>query len=217
MRRVLVVGWQAAVVGLLSASMVVTPGCTIQQQEAVVQDVAKFIPVVTNVAEAVCSFTPAAAICAAGSTIVTASSQALITALNNYYAALSNGTVPPTILGALQAAIASFENDASNILNAIHVVDAKHQQDIEGLVAAASALLGVIELLFPQAATAQVQLRFSASRTVVKTSDFNMGAWVKDYNATVDITKKKLPRNVTLKKVHYHNAFARAVTFGHLQ
>jgi hypothetical protein len=194
------------------ASTMFQTGCTAQQKLAVVQEINTFIPVVTNVGDAICDFDHTAAICIGAVNSVSASAQILVTALTNYYQAEANGTVPPGILSALSNAINQFEGDASNILGAIHVLDQAHQQLIEGLAAAASALLAVIESTFPSLAGAQ--LRFQASRPPT----FNLTGWVKDYNAKVATLEKSLPRNSKkLARVHAHGLAARLLTAGILK
>lgn len=213
MKKTATVLWQHATIVLLCIGMIATTACTPQEKLAVVTDIQKFTPVIINLAEAVCAFTPAAPICVAGGAAVGASANILETALVNYYKAQAQGAVAPGIVAALQQAISVFEGDASNILEAVHVVDSVHQAQIIGLAAAASVLLGLIESLLP--AGIQTNGKFKASAPAA--GQFDLNKWVGDYNATVESTQKSLPRNVKLKKVHVHSATARYLTVGILK
>lgn len=202
MKKSLTLVWQTSTIALLCVAMMVMPGCS---AATVIADIGKFAPAVINVAEAVCAFTPAAPICLTAGPAVQASTNVLITALNNYYAAQAAGSTSPTIVQDLQTAISTFEANASQILDAVHVVDAAHQADVEAVAAAAATLLAVIESLLPAQVTAN---KFSASRP--KTV-FNLNAWTGDYNAKVDTLQHSLPRNVTLKHVHAHPLLLRVI------
>jgi hypothetical protein len=87
------------------------------------------------------------------------------------------------------------------------------QLEIEALVAAAQVGLGVVESLLPAAVVATVALKFSS----VRTSNFSLPEYVSDYNAKVKVAQKFMPRNVSLKKIHIHSAFARYGTAGWLK
>lgn len=194
----------------VAMSTMVTVACTPQQKLAVVNDIQKFLPIVTNVADAVCGFTPGAPVCLGAVTAVSASAGVLDTALVNYYTAEASGTVPPGIIAALNQAISSFEGDAGNILDAVRVLNPTLQTEIETLAGAAQVMLAVVEGLLPSTGA---QLHFAAARP----SNFNAKAFVDDYNVKVDVSQKLLPRSVKLKKVHLHSAFARYITAGYLR
>jgi len=185
--------------------------CTPQQKLTVVTDILKFVPVVTNVADAVCGFTPSATICTGAVTAVSASAAILDTALVNYFTAEANGTVPPGIIAALQQAITTFENDAANILGAVRVLDPVLQAEIQTIVAAASFLLGVIETLFPTLAVAGVKLKFGATPSP---AGFTLGSFVTDYNKKVAVCQTYVPSNVKLQRVHVHSLVLRIATLG---
>lgn len=194
----------------VAMSTMVTVACTPQQKLAVVQDIQKFLPVVTNVADAVCGFTPAAPICLGGVTAVSASAGVLNTALVNYFSAQASGTVPPGIVAALNQAISTFEGDAGEILASVRVLNPTLQTEIETLAGAAQVMLAVVEGLLPSTGA---QLKFAAA----KPSNFNLKSFVADYNNKVEVSQKLLPRNVALKKVHMHSGFVRYITAGALQ
>lgn len=203
--------WQHLSVAAICISLVSAPACTTAQKLAVVGDVQRFIPAITNVADSVCAFTGTAPICVAGVSSVTASANVLITALQNYYQAEANGVAPPSVVQALQTAVTTFEADAAAILDAVHVLDPAHQALVEGLAASAGVLLAVIETLIPGTVTAA---KFKAN---APTRAFDLNSWVKDYNARAESLQKQLPRAVTLKKVHYHGLAVRMLSFGGLQ
>jgi hypothetical protein len=212
LKRIATLTYQHLTIAALLVSLTLTVACTPQHKLAVVTDIEKFIPAITNVADAVCAFTPAAPICAAGVTAVSASAKILDAALVNYFTAEANGTVPPGIVSALQQAVTTFESDAGNILDAVHVVDAAHQLEIEAIAASASVLLGVVESLLPSTVTAN---KFKVQAASAKS--FNLSAWTVDYNGKVAYCQKHLPRSVTLKSVHVHSAIARYGTLGLLK
>lgn len=194
----------------VAMSTMVTVACTPQQKLAVVQDIQKFLPVVTNVADAVCGFTPAAPVCLGGVTAVSASAGILDTALVNYFTAQASGTVPPGLVAALNQAISTFEGDAGNILASVRVLNPTLQTEIETLAGAAQVMLAVVEGLLPSTGA---QLKFAAA----KPTNFNMKTFVDDYNNKVAVTQKLLPRSVSLKQVHMHNGFARYISAGYLK
>lgn len=198
----------------LWVTMLASVACTPQQGLAVVQDIQKFTPAVINVATAICDFTPAAAICATAGTAVSASAAILETALTNYYTALANGTVPPSVLQEVAIAIATFENDANNILTAVHVVDPIHQREVEAVAAAASVLLAVVEALFPSTAS---QKLFAAHLPSGGAAGFSLNAWCGQYNSKVSVLEKSLPGSRKLVRVHDHNFAMRVVSFGSLK
>lgn len=185
----------------------VTVGCTPQQKLAVVTDIERFIPVVTNVADAVCGFTPAAPICIGGVTAVSASAKVLSTAVVNYYTAVASGTVPPGVIAALNQALSTFEGDASSILDSVRILNPTLQTEIQALVASAQVLLAVVEGLLPSAVQST---KFAAA----KPSRFNLGNFASDYNKQVDAVQKAVPRSVSLKKVHAHSPMLRFVSLG---
>jgi len=181
-------------------------GCTPQQKLAVVTDIQKFLPVVTDVADAICAFTPTAPVCLGGVAAVSSSASILDSALVSYYTAEASGAVPPTIVAALSQAIATFEANASQILGAVRILDPLRQAEIEAIVSAAQLLLSVVETLFPSLATAQMQLKFGA----VAPAGFSLNSFAGTFNKNVStINKQYMPRGVTLKKVHVHNVLLR--------
>lgn len=194
----------------VAMSTMVTVACTPQQKLAVVNDIQKFLPLVSNVADAVCGFLPGSPVCVGGVAVVTASAGILDTALVNYFTAQASGTVPPGIIAALNQAITTFEGDASNILDSVRVLNPTLQQEIQDLVAAAQVFLGVIEGLLPSTGA---QLKFAASRP----SNFDLKAFVDDYNGKVAVSRKWVPAKVSLKKIHIHSGFARYITAGYLR
>jgi hypothetical protein len=106
------------------------------------------------------------------------------------------------VLNALSGAITQFEADASQILDAVHVLDPVKQQQVAALAAAASTLLAVIESLLPATGA---QLKFAASRP----SNFNLSDFARDYNVKTATCEKWLPRGTKLKRVHVHNVLLR--------
>ena len=188
-----------------TVAMSTMTACTPQQKLAVVNDINAFLPVVTNVADAVCAFTPTAVVCTGAVTAVTSSAQILNSALVAYFTAEANGTVPPTIVAALSQAISTFEANASQILGAVRILDPVRQAEIEAIVASAQLLLGVIETLFPSLATANVTLKFGAT----KPASFSLNSFAGTYGKQVDQANKFMPRNMQLKKVHAHNVILR--------
>lgn len=197
----------------IAMSSMIQVGCTPQQELAVVSDIGKFLPAVTNVADAVCAFTPAAPICLGGVAAVAASSKVLQTALQNYFTAKVNGTIPAGVIASLSGAITTFEGDASNILGAVHVVDPSKVAPIEAMAAAAEVLLSIVESLLPPVAPAN-QLRFTASTKTL--SAVSLTSAVTSYNAKVAACEKALPYKKSLKRVHIHNVAMRVVSFGRL-
>jgi hypothetical protein len=211
--------YQHLAVVLLCASLITATipltSCTTSQQLNVVTDIQKFLPAITNIATVVCSYALTSPICANsnGITSITSSAAILDQALINYYTAKANGTIPPGIVAALQEAITIFESNAGAILDAVHVLSPSTQMEVEGIVAAASILLAVVEGLLPSAVSAT---KFSAAKPA-NASNFDISVWVGDYNSKVSVVEKVLPRNVTLKKIHVHNLFMRLVTAGILK
>ncbi|MCU1305198.1 MAG: hypothetical protein JWQ87_5482 [Candidatus Sulfotelmatobacter sp.] len=213
MKKALTYFWQHGCITLLCCAIAALPivGCTNAQRLQVVTDIKTFLPAVTNVAEAVCAFTPAAPICIGGVAAVSGSANALDTWLVNYFTAKQNGTVPPGTIASLNAAITQFEADATNILDAVRILDPSKQAEIQALAAAASILLAAAETLFPSTVVQPTSLKFAHLAPATK---FDLGKWTSDYNAKVDAAQKKLPRNVNLKKVHLHGTLARFATAG---
>jgi hypothetical protein len=211
MKRLFTLAYQHAVIAVALIALTVTPACTTAQKLAVVTDIQKFLPAVTNVADAVCAFSPAAPVCTGAVAAVTASAGILSTALKNYYTAQASGAVPPGIVAALQQAITTFEGDAGNILDAVKILNPALQLEIEAVASAASVLLAVIETLLP-APVAAAAIRFRASAPPANT--FNLSTWTVDYNAKLATLQKAVPRTVTLKKVHVHSAVVRYASLG---
>jgi hypothetical protein len=189
----------------IAMSTMFSLGCTPQQKLSVVTDIQNFIPVVTNVADAVCAFTPTATICTGAVTAVSSSAAILNSALVAYYTAEAAGTVPPTIVSALSQAIATFEANAQNILGAVRILDPVRQAEIEAIVASANVLLGVVETLFPSLATANMAMKFGAT----KPAAFSLNSFAGTYDKQVDAANRFMPRTVSLKKVHAHNVLLR--------
>jgi len=148
-----------------------------------------------------------------GVAAVSASADVLDTALVNYFTAEANGTVPPGILAALSQAITTFESDASNILDAVRVLNPALQAEIMAIVAAAQVLLSVIESLLPATVAAHVHLRFRKDAP----ANFNLNSYVSDYNTKVTACQKYMPKTVKLSKIHIHSAFERIITVGILK
>ena len=214
--RLLTYIWQHSTIAImlvaLCSTTMFTTGCNTL---TVVTDVQKFVPVITNVADAVCGFVPNATVCTGAVASVSASANILAQALVDYYNAQSAGAVPASILSALQQAITVFEANAANILDAVHVLNPMLQSEIEAIVAAASVLLGVIETLLPATAVTGVTLKFTANQPAK--GAFSLSGFVSDYNTKVDACQKLIPRNVTLHKIHVHALALRVVTFGLLK
>jgi hypothetical protein len=209
MKRIATLAWQHSIIVVALVAITITPACTTAQKLAVVTDIQKFLPAVTNVADSVCAFLPAAPICTGAVAAVTASAGILDTALVNYFTALNSGTVPPGILALLQQAITTFEADAGNILDAVRILNPALQLEIQAIATAASVLLAVVEGLLPVVVSAT---RFRVSTPAP--SSFNLSTWVVDYNGKVATLQRQMPRNVTLKKIHVHSLFVRIVSVG---
>jgi hypothetical protein len=214
MKRIKTLLWQHSVIALLCCCAAVVPvaetGCTTAQKLQVVTDIKVFLPAVTNIADAVCAFLPAAPVCVGGVTAVTSSAGILDEALINYYTALSQGAVPPSVLQALSQAITTFESNAANILDAVRLLNPLEQKNIEGLLGAAQLLFAAAETLFPSAAVPAGALKF----TRYAQPQFDIKAWTAEYNKKVDAANKTMPRSVTLRKVHINGLFVRLGTFG---
>jgi len=211
MRKLLTMAWQHSAIALICLALTITPACSSQQSLAVVTDIGKFLPAITNVADAVCAFVPAAPVCATSVASVTASANILITALKDYYTAQANGAVPSGILAALSQAITTFEADAANILDAVHLVNPAFQSEVEALAAAAQVLLAVVEGLLPPTVAGTVTFKFAAS---AQPKGFTLVGWTTSYNAKVDACEKYMPRTVTLKHIHVHGLLIRILTLG---
>jgi hypothetical protein len=187
---------------VMSMGTMTTVACTPAQELKVVQDVQHFIPVITNVGDSVCGFSPSNVICTGAVTVISASATVLDNALVAYFTAKANGTVPPGIIADLNEAIAVFEAQANQILNAVRVLNPILQAEIGALVSAAQVLLAVIETLFPNAAV---------KAGSVSLANFNLNSFAGSYNRDVKSAQKYMAKGVILKQVHLHNSVFRLV------
>jgi hypothetical protein len=213
---------------LLLVLSFVTGACN---SAAVIADIQKFSPVVINVLNLACVFTPAAPLCATGAALLNGTISKLLSALTTYEANVKAGTATSADWNDLNAIFLTFEQQSSDIFSLLHISNGGTQTEALAVEASAKALLAVIEALFPSApapvisptpASAMramaVQPRaslFAAHLPAGVTFDSKwLAAWEKNYNKLVDAAKKANP---TAKLSHVHSELATRLTLGRLK
>jgi hypothetical protein len=209
-RRTATITWQHALIALLCAALAVAPAmvttaCTPAQVTSVVTDISKFSPVVLNVLELACTFTPAAPECAVAGPVLQKIIADLQTALNTYEQQLAAGTATVAAWNVLNALFATFENQTAAIFSLFHLSGAATQSQALSIAASGETLLSVIEALFPSAPTSKKAGGFEAGNTPRQTkyisalppggvAFFSLSGWQRDYNTKVDAAKKANPK-----------------------
>ncbi len=159
-------------------------------------EVERFEPVVINALTLACAINSGLPVCGSEQSKITADYNTVIQLWTDYNKAVAAGTSTVAIWNDLNAAFTVFEEDSSLIFAAATGLNAP---ELTAIVAAAQVLLAAIEAAFPPApagATKAMPVKFKSARQ----SNFNLGAWTKDYNNKVDIAHKLHPR-VPLKKI----------------
>jgi hypothetical protein len=215
MKQVWTYIWQHSIIALLCVSTVVVPaaimetGCTSAQVTTVVTDITKFAPVVVNVLQLACAFTPGSALCATGAAELNKTIADLETALTAYQAAVAAGTATSSTWNALNAVFTTFESQTAAIFDLFRISGAAAQSTALAVAASAGTLLSLIEALFPSAPVTPAAMRDEAARpkpvrfatlfpgaapmTAGGVTFFNLPAWQKDYNKKVDAANKAIP------------------------
>jgi hypothetical protein len=221
MRKLLTYLWQHSCIAALLVALAVTPvtlittGCN---SAAVVTDIQKFAPVVVNVLELACTFTPGAPLCATGAAMLNSSITAVTNAITGYQAKVKAGTATASDWNYINALFGTFEDQSASIFNLLHVSSGGTQAEALAIEASAKVLLSAIEALFPAppaivAVASRPSARFVASMPSPAVAfDSNwFKAWEKDYNRKVDAAKKANPK---ASLSHVHSALVTRLTLG---
>jgi hypothetical protein len=209
-RRTATMSWQHGLIAVLCAALAVAPAmvttaCNSAQVQSVVTDVSKFSPVVLNVLELACTFTPAAPECAVAGPVLQKLITDLQTALATYEQQLAAGTATVSAWNVLNALFDTFETQTSVIFSLFHLSGAATQSQALSIAASGETLLSVIEALFPSAPTATKAGQFAAGNTPRQSkyasalppggvAFFSLSGWQRDYNKKVDAAKKVNPK-----------------------
>lgn len=213
MKRIWNYIWQHSVIALLCVSVVipaaiVETGCTSAQVTQVVTDITKFAPVVVNVLQLACAFTPGSTLCATAGPELNKTIADLETALTAYQAAVAAGTATSSTWNALNAVFTTFESQTAAIFDLFRISGAATQSTALAVAASAGTLLSLIEALFPAAPATPAAMRGEAPRPKPEkfaqmfpksapmsaggVTFFNFPAWEKDYNKKVDKANKAI-------------------------
>jgi len=203
--------WQSGLVAILCAAAAITPiavttSCTKAQVITVISDITKFDPVILNVLQLACAFTPSAALCAtAGPALATALAD-LNSTLATYQAQVSAGGATVSAWNLLDAAFKVFESQTAAIFDLFRISGAAAQAEANAVALSAETLLSVIEALFPAAPAAAIaqspaamseartaHTKFRASLPPSGVVFFNLSAWQRDFNKKVSAAQKKNP------------------------
>jgi hypothetical protein len=207
-RRSATMAWQHALIAILCAAAAVTPimvttACNSAQVQTVVTDITKFSPVVLNVLQLACTFTPAAPECAIAGPALQKVIADLQAALTTYQQQLAAGTATVAAWNVLNALFATFESQTAAIFDLFRVSGGAAQSQALAVAAAAETLLSVIEALFPSAppaaagqaeASAPRMAKFANSLPPGGVAFFSIAGWQGDYNKKVDAAKKANPK-----------------------
>lgn len=183
-------------------------GCSTAQ---IISDVQRYEPVIINVLNLACVFSPAVALCTTGEAIFNSTYTLLIGLLTTYEANLKAGTATVAAYNELNAALATFESNSAAILEMGHVFDPNTQKEALTLVASAQTLLAVIEASFPGpppnpavssmsdavSATAAPRVRRFAAHLPTVTGKFDKHwahEFFADYNRQVKKAQRETPR-----------------------
>lgn len=129
-------------------------GCN---KQAVLNDVQKFAPAVTNLLTIACEFT-ASPLCATGGALLNAAEQHLFTVWQGFLDQEQKGSTQPGAWNDLNAALQDLITKSQDVFALTHVVNAQHQNEVLAVAASVQALLAVIEsFLPPQPAVPGVQ------------------------------------------------------------
>lgn len=213
MKRIWTYAWQHFAISILSIAIavpavVVETSCTSAQVTQVVTDITKFSPVVINVLQLACAFTPGSTLCATAGPELNKTIADLETALTTYQAAVAAGTATSSTWNALNAVFTTFESQTAAIFDLFRISGAATQSTALAVAASAGTLLSLIEALFPAAPATPAAMRGEAPRPKpVKFAQmfpgsapmsaggvtfFNFPAWEKDFNKKVDKANKAI-------------------------
>ncbi len=193
---------------LAIAVAVSTMAMTACNEQAVLNDVERFAPAITDVLIVACEFTTSP-LCAVGGPILTASEQELFTIWQAYITAQANGTATPGLWNDLNSALETLVTQSENVFALAHVVNGVHQQEVLDLATAAEGLLAVIESFLPATPAtpaptpAAVQhnlhpagrLAANLPKPNPKTGKYDRGwssSWVKNWNALPGVKLRKM-------------------------
>lgn len=116
--------------------------------QAVLTDVERFGPVVTDVLVAACGFT-VSPLCTTLGPEINAAEQKLFTLWQAYITAQKNGTATPGLWNDLNAALSVVIAQAQQVFSLVHVINPAKQAEILAMATAAEGLLAVIETFLP--------------------------------------------------------------------
>ena len=183
----------AASTMLVGATAILEVACN---STTALAEVERFEPVILNALTLACAISSGLPVCGTMQTKITTDYNTVIQLWTDYNKAVAAGTSTAAIWNDLNAAFTVFEEDSSLIFAAATGLNAP---ELTAIVAAAQVLLAAIEAAFPAApagATKAMPVKFKSARQ----SNFNLGAWTKDYNNKLDIAHKMHP-GVPLKKI----------------
>jgi hypothetical protein len=129
----------------IAVSTMAMTGCN---EQAVLADVERFAPAITDVVVVACEFT-VSPLCATAGPILTAAEQRLFTIWQAYITAQANGSATPGLWNDLNAALADLVTQSQNVFALAHIVNGVHQQEVLDVADAAEGLLAVIESFLP--------------------------------------------------------------------
>src|ERR1700691_104121 len=133
---------------LACAVAVSTMSLTGCNQQAVLGDVERFAPAITDVLIVSCEFT-ASPLCATAGPLLATAEQELFAVWQAYITAQANGTVTPGLWNDLNSAVQTLISQSENVFALAHVVNGAHQQEVLALATAVEGLLAVIETFLP--------------------------------------------------------------------
>lgn len=171
----------------------------------VLNTVGQLAPVVIDVLIAICGATaqPAPALCSSGGDLLRADEQKVISLWQAYLDALKAGTATPDAWAALNIAVNVFMNQSADVFALIRIVNPAKQKEILLMVAAAQALLAVIEHLMPNPPATAMSMSALHSRRFlahlpapnVKTQKYDrqfFEQWRKGWNELPGVKARKM-------------------------
>lgn len=202
--------WQHLVVALCCVAITVgTVPMTACNAGTILQDITKFLPVVTDILSIVTSFT------GSDESNLNAKIQQDAQIVENVYSTYEQNVGNVTAWNALNAAFTTFEADAQQIFQLAQISNPTVQAKVSAMVAAAQTLFAIIEALVPSApagAQATKPHLFAAHAPAPGTT---LGQWVDGWNALV----KAKTGNAALDgatagmQIHIHGWLLRQVSF----
>jgi hypothetical protein len=187
----------------VAVSTMAMTGCN---EQAVLNDVERFAPAITDVVVVACEFT-VSPLCATAGPVLTAAEKELFAVWQAYITAQANGTATPGLWNDLNAALQTMITQSENVFALAHVVNGVHQQEVLDVADAAEGLLAVIESFLPASPVTPAPIPTAVQQRTVgrlaaklpkpnpKTGAYDKGwskTWVKNWNALPAVKTRKM-------------------------